>query len=299
MADSAISPSSRIPALRDVIELTKPVTWFPPMWAFMCGVVSSGVSLTENWAFLLAGIVLTGPIVCGTSQVINDWCDRHVDAINEPDRPIPSGRIPGRWGIWIALIGTAISLAVGAMLGKWVFIATCVALFFGWAYSAPPLRFKRSGIWGPAACALSYEGLSWFTGAAVMLAALPDTNILAVLMLYSLGAHGIMTLNDFKAVEGDTQMGLRSLPVIMGVRNAALTACTVMALSQVAVVALLFQHQFLISAAIVSALLLAQLACMVRLIRDPRKYAPWYNATGVSLYVFGMLAAALGLGGYI
>lgn len=300
MSDSAIpNPSVRIPALKDVVELTKPVTWFPPMWAFMCGVVSSGMSLTQNWAFLLAGILLTGPIVCGTSQVINDWCDRHVDAINEPERPIPSGRIPGRWGVWIALIGTAISLAVGAMLGMWVFLATCVALFFGWAYSAPPLRLKRSGWWGPAACALSYEGLSWFTGAAVMLAALPNTNIIAVLLLYSLGAHGIMTLNDFKAVEGDAAMGLKSLPVILGVRGAAFTACAVMALSQVAVIALLIVQQFTISAAIVSLLLVAQLACMVRLNRDPRKYAPWYNATGVLLYVLGMLAAALGLGGYI
>ena len=42
--------------------------------------------------------------VCGTSQAINDWYDRHVDAINEPHRPIPSGRIPGEWGFWIAVI---------------------------------------------------------------------------------------------------------------------------------------------------------------------------------------------------
>lgn len=300
MSDSTLSASaSRLPAWKDVVELTKPVTWFPPMWAFMCGVVSSGISLTENWTFLLAGILLTGPIVCGTSQVINDWCDRHVDAINEPDRPIPSGRIPGRWGVWIALIGTALSLLVGAMLGSWVFAATCVALFFGWAYSAGPLRLKRSGWLGPAACALSYEGLSWFTGAAVMIGGLPGTNIIAVLLLYSLGAHGIMTLNDFKAVDGDRATGLRSLPVTLGVRNAALTACAVMALSQVVIIVLLAQWALLTSAVIVSASLAVQLALMVRLLRDPRKFAPWYNATGVLLYVLGMLGSALGLGGYL
>jgi chlorophyll synthase len=300
MSNSAIPvSSSRAPALKDIVELTKPVTWFPPMWAFMCGVVSSGISIAENWTFLLAGILLTGPIVCGTSQVINDWCDRHVDAINEPNRPIPSGRVPGFWGVGIALTGTAISLGLGAALGFWVFIATCVALFFGWAYSAPPFRLKRSGIWGPAACGLSYEGLSWFTGASIMLAALPSTNIIAVLLLYSLGAHGIMTLNDFKAIEGDKAMGLKSLPVIMGIRRAALTACAVIALPQVAVIALLIDQQFILSASVVSVLLLIQLGCMVRLVRDPKKYAPWYNATGVLLYVLGMLAAALGLGGYI
>ncbi len=300
MSDLTIPAASpRVPALKDVVALTKPVTWFPPMWAFLCGVVSSGISLSDNWGFLLAGIVLTGPVVCGTSQVINDWCDRHVDAINEPDRPIPSGRVPGRWPVGLALAGTALSLALGAMLGFWVFAATCVALFFGWAYSAPPFRFKRSGWWGPAVCGLSYEGLSWFTGAAVMLAALPGTNVLAVLLLYSVGAFGIMTLNDFKAVDGDAQMGLKSLPVTLGVPSAAMIACAVIALSQLAVIALLLAEQFTLSGIAVSALLALQLACMVRLVRDPRRFAPWYNATGVSLYVFGMLAAALGLGGYI
>lgn len=300
MSDSSISaPAARFPALKDVLELTKPVTWFPPMWAFMCGVVSSGASISANWVFLVGGILLTGPIVCGTSQVMNDWCDRHVDAINEPDRPIPSGRIPGRWGVWIALIGTGVSLLVGAVLGSWVFAATCVALFFGWAYSAPPLRLKRSGWLGPAACALSYEGLSWFTGATVMLGGFPGAHIITVLLLYSVGAHGIMTLNDFKAVDGDRATGLRSLPVTLGVRNAALTACAVMALSQVVVIALLAQWALMISAAIVAVSLAVQLGLMVRLLRDPRKFAPWYNATGVLLYVLGMLAAAFGLGGYL
>jgi chlorophyll/bacteriochlorophyll a synthase len=300
MSESVISAElSRIPAVRDVVELTKPVTWFPPMWAFMCGVVSSGASITDNWIFLLAGIALTGPIVCGSSQVINDYCDRHVDAINEPNRPIPSGRIPGRWAVWIALTGSALSLALGAALGLWVFLATCVALFCGWAYSSPPFRFKRSGLLGPLVCALSYEGLSWFTGAAVMLGGLPSGNILAILLLYSLGAHGIMTLNDFKAVKGDLATGLRSLPVVMGVRGAALFACATMTLAQLAVIAILLWQNLMLSAGIVSLFVIIQIGLMTRLVRDPAKYAPWYNATGVSLYVFGMLACALGLGGYI
>jgi chlorophyll/bacteriochlorophyll a synthase len=269
------------------------------MWAFMCGVVSSGISIADNWVFLLAGIALTGPIVCGTSQVINDYCDRHVDAINEPNRPIPSGRVPGRWPVWIALIGSAISLALAAALGPWVLIATCVALFCGWAYSSPPFRFKRSGWLGPLVCALSYEGLSWFTGASVMAGGLPTETNLVILLLYSLGAHGIMTLNDFKAVEGDRTTGLRSLPVTMGVRGAALFACSVMALAQIAVIALLVWQGITLSAVIVGLFVAIQIGLMVRLVSDPAKFAPWYNATGVSLYVFGMLAAALGLGGYI
>lgn len=284
------------PAPAAVIELLKPITWFPPMWAFMCGVVSSGVHLSERWSFLLAGVVLAGPLVCGTSQAVNDWFDRHVDAINQPERPIPSGRIPGRWGLYIAIIGTLLSLVVGALIGVWVLVATIVGLMFAWAYSAPPFRLKRSGWWGPAAVALSYEGLTWFTGAAVMSAGLPDPRILIILALYSFGAHGIMTLNDFKAVEGDRAMGLRSLPVVLGVQNAARLACVVMAVPQAAVVALLYRWGLPLYALGVAALLAGQLALMTRLLADPLGKTPWYNATGTTLYVFGMLGSAFGLG---
>jgi chlorophyll/bacteriochlorophyll a synthase len=90
------------PALSACLELLKPVTWFAPMWAFSCGVVSSGLGGNGRWHLIVAGLLLTGPLVCGTSQAINDWYDRHVDAINEPHRPIPSGRIPGDWGFRIA-----------------------------------------------------------------------------------------------------------------------------------------------------------------------------------------------------
>ncbi len=288
----------RRPAPRDVLELLKPITWFPPIWAFMCGVVSSGQAASGHWVPIIAGGLLAGPLVCGNSQAINDWFDRHVDAINEPNRPIPSGRIPGRWGLGIACAGSVIAFAVGAALGLWVMVATLVGLAAAWAYSAPPFRLKASGWWGPALVGLTYEGLSWFTGAAVMTSALPPTPVLVVLVLYSLGAHGIMTLNDFKAVEGDRQTGVRSLPVVLGVRNAALFACGVMALAQVIVAAYLVQHGLMLSALIVAAVLAVQFALMPKLIADPAARAPWYGGTGVTLYVLGMLAAAGGLGGH-
>ena len=287
----------RPPAWRDVLELLKPITWFPPMWAFMCGCVSSGESLAERWPFVIIGILLTGPLVCGNSQAINDWFDRHVDAINQPERPIPSGRIAGQWGLWIAIGGTVLSLAVSLLAGTWVFAATCLGVACAWAYSAPPFRLKMSGIWGPGVVGLTYEGLTWFTGAAVMAGTLPNAHILIVLLLYSIGAHGIMTLNDFKAVEGDRQMGVRSLPAMLGIDRAARIACVTMAVPQAIVVALLASWQHGVAAAIVAALLIAQLVLMRRLLSDPTTHTPWYNATGTTLYVFGMLAAAIGLGG--
>lgn len=283
------------PAPRDILELLKPVTWFPPMWAYMCGVVSSGAPILDRWHLLALGVILTGPLVCGTSQAVNDWFDRHVDAINEPGRPIPSGRIPGRWGLWIALVGSALSLAVSALLGPAVAAATLFGLFLAWAYSMPPLRLKMSGWWGPLACAFAYEGLTWFTGAAVMLGTVPPTPVLIVAALYAAGAFGIMTLNDFKAVEGDRQMGIASLPVTLGIRPAALVACGTMLAAQLVVIALHLGWGLMWTAGIVTALTGGQLLAMRRMVRDPARHAPWYNGAGVSLYVIGMLVSAVGL----
>ena len=275
-----------------VLELLKPITWFAPMWAYGCGVVSAGVPLSGQWPLVLTGVLLAGPMVCGTSQAVNDWFDRHVDAINEPNRPIPSGRVPGRWGLYIAVGWTALSLLVATALGPWGFGAAVVALVLAWAYSAPPFRLKLNGWWGNAAVGVCYEGVPWFTAAAVMVATRPGWDVIALAALYSLGAHGIMTLNDFKSVEGDIRMGVGSLPVRLGVDRAARVACAVMAVPQVVVVALLIAWDSPVHATLVALLLLVQIALMPRLLREPRKQAPWYNATGTSLYVLGMLAAA-------
>jgi chlorophyll synthase len=285
-----------LPAPSAVAELLKPITWFPPMWAFACGAVASGQSWAERWALVAVGVLLAGPMVCATSQAVNDWFDRHVDAINEPHRPIPSGRMPGRWGLYIAVLWTALSLAVALVLGPWGFVAALFGLALAWAYSAPPLRLKRNGWWGNAACGLCYEGLAWVTGAIVMAGgALPDGRSLALAALYSLGAHGIMTLNDFKSMEGDRRMGIGSLPVRLGEVQAAHMACWMMAAPQFIVVVLLLSWQAKNHALAVGALLAVQMLLMRRFVADPRGRATWYSGLGVTLYVSGMLVSAFAL----
>ena len=110
------------PSISSIIILIKPITWFPPMWAFLCGAVSSSNISLDTSIILLIGLILSGPIVCGMSQAINDWCDKEVDAINEPSRPIPSGKVPGSWGFWIAVIMSITGIIVSWFLGFWGFL---------------------------------------------------------------------------------------------------------------------------------------------------------------------------------
>lgn len=290
MTTTISSPASPVSA---AVELLKPITWFPPMWAFGCGVISAGVPFeTSHMPRIALGVLLAGPLVCGASQAVNDWYDRHVDAINEPHRPIPSGRLPGRAGLYIGIGWSLLSLAVSALLGPVVFAATVIGVILAWAYSAPPVRLKRNGWWGNAACGLCYEGLAWVTGAALMLGHVPPPGILMLALLYSIAAHGIMTLNDFKSIEGDKRSGVDSLPVLLGAERAALVACAMMAGPQIVVIVLLDIWGLVAFAGLVALSLAAQIYCMRRLLTNPRAYAPWYNATGVSLLVLGMLVCA-------
>jgi chlorophyll synthase len=200
----------------------------------------------------------------------------------------------------VAIIWTLLSLLLSLVLGPWGVGAAVVGLALAWAYSAPPLRLKRNGWWGNAACGISYEGLAWFTGAAVMAGgAMPDLRSLILAALYSAGAHGIMTLNDFKSIEGDRRMGIASLPVQLGPRKAAIAAAGTMVLAQALVVLLLLDWGCLWHAAAVFALTVLQVGMARRFIAAPVDKAIWFSGLGVTLYVIGMLISAFALRGVL
>ena len=285
-----------LPEPRAILTLLKPITWFPPMWAFACGSITGTEAIQENLPIFFLGLLLTGPLVCASSQAVNDWYDRHVDAINEPDRPIPSGRIPGHWGFYIAIIWSLVSLYIASYLGVIGFLATVLALILAWLYSMPPIRFKNNGWIGNLACGVSYEGLAWITGATLLSGgSIPNKPSLLLAGLYSASAHGIMTLNDFKAIEGDRQMGVRSLPVQLGAKKAAQVSAALMLIPQVFVLMLLLYLGKQSYAMVIGALMIGQLFLLIEFLKRPIQKALFYSGFGVPLLVSGMMVAAFAI----
>lgn len=98
----------------------KPVTWIPLIWGVLCGAAASGNFqwTPEDVAKSITCMLMSGPLLTGYTQTINDWYDREIDAINEPYRPIPSGAIPEGdviaqiWILLLAGIGVAYGLDV-------------------------------------------------------------------------------------------------------------------------------------------------------------------------------------------
>ena len=287
-----------LPDPKAILTLLKPITWFPPMWAFACGSITGSEAIADNLPIFLLGLALTGPLVCASSQAVNDWFDRHVDAINEPLRPIPSGRIPGRWGLYIAIVWSLISIWVGSYLGPIGFAATLLALVLAWLYSMPPIRFKNNGWFGNLACGISYEGLAWVTGATLISGGvMPSKPSLILAGLYSASAHGIMTLNDFKAIEGDRQMGVRSLPVQLGAKRAAQVAAAFMLIPQLVVLCLLLSWGKEMYALVISLLIVAQVILLKDFLRRPIEKALFYSGFGVPVLVAGMMVSAFAVTG--
>jgi chlorophyll synthase len=108
-----------------------------------------------------------------------------------------------------------------------------------------------------------------------------------------------MTLNDFKAIDGDRRMGVRSLPVQLGVSGAAWATCLFMALPQAAVIALLANWDKPGHALAVTGLLALQVLMMIRFLRAPLTRATWFSANGVSIYVIGMMVTAFAIRGLV
>lgn len=283
------------PILARSLAIMKPVTWFGPTWAFLCGAVASGVVLW-SWADLgrlLLGMLLAGPILCGFSQVINDYFDREVDAINEPTRLIPAGLISPFQVAITAVTLLLAGLLLASFFGIGVMILVAIGVFLAVAYSVPPLRAKRNGWIGNGLVAISYEGLAWMAGSLVFGLFSPANLLLAG--LYSLGTHGIMTINDFKSIDGDREIGIRTIPVIHGAKQAAWIVVLTMAIAQLVVIAAFIYWGRPVTVAILAVLLVLQLWPARKFLQQPVEQHLMFSVQGSLLFVIGMMVAAVGL----
>eukprot|EP01035_Chromulina_nebulosa_P019935 gene19935-25898_t len=257
MGIKGASQTKNIWAIR--LQLTKPVTWIPLIWGVACGAAASGnyhtwnpfngevpISLVvEDALKALACMILSGPLLTGYTQTLNDWEDRAIDAINEPYRPIPSGAITESQVITqiLVLLFTALGLAYG--LDQWAGHEDPVILklsifgsFISYIYSAPPLKLKAVGWAGSFALGSSYISLPWLCGQAMFGELSWPVTILTI--FYSLAGLGIAIVNDFKSIEGDRKLGLQSLPVAFGVDAAKWLTVSTIDITQLAVAAYLY-----------------------------------------------------------
>lgn len=286
------------------LQLMKPITWIPLIWGVVCGAASSGnFRWSPEYVLISAAcMLLSGPLLTGYTQTLNDFYDREIDAINEPYRPIPSGAISIPQVITQILVLLLAGIALAYGLDQWaghefptITALTIGGCFLSYIYSAPPLKLKQNGWLGNYALGASYIALPWWAGHALF----GDLNLTIILLtlFYSLAGLGIAVVNDFKSVEGDRQLGLQSLPVMFGITAAAWICVFMIDVFQVGIATYLITIHENLYAAILLLLVIPQITFQdMYFLRDPLKNDVKYQASAQPFLVLGMLVAALALG---
>jgi len=296
-----------VPLWKIRLQLTKPVTWPPLVLGVLCGTCASGnfTWSIDDWANLALAAFIAGPCLAGFTQTINDWYDKDIDAINEPYRPIPSGKITESevWEQIYALLftGLGLALALDFKLGHLqagvpsVFFVAVFGSFLSYIYSAPPLKLKVNGWTGGYALGFSYVALPWWCGQAVFGELTPE--ILLLTTFYSIAAIGISIVNDFKSVEGDSKLGLDSIPVMYGADTAKYLTCGLIDSVQVCIAAWLVSIGQTNYALGLLGLMVPQLAAQkLLLLEDPFANDVKFQGSSLPFFQFGIAVTCLAIG---
>ena len=172
------------------LRLIKPITWFPPMWAYLCGIVSSGVWPGGQWDVVVLGVILAGPVVCGDEpgreRLVRPACgrDQRTRTGRSPRAGCRGGGASGwRWRCPHSRCFLAGSSGPGGSERP------AAAVAAAWIYSAEPFRWKKIGlVGGRVSSGCPTRRCRGFTGAAILAAGAPRFEVVVVALLYGLGA---------------------------------------------------------------------------------------------------------------
>ncbi len=293
-------PVENISKLALIIRFLKPVTWIPVMWSFLCGAVATGAFGWKEMIgmkFILA-MLLTGPLASGTCQMLNDYFDRDLDEINEPNRPIPGGAISLKNATILIALWSVFSVITGYLIHPLIGFYVVIGIVNAHLYSANPIKLKKRLWAGNIIVAVSYLIIPWIAGeiaynASVTLSSLQPSLIVAG--LFTLSSTGTMTINDFKSIEGDRQVGIRTLPVVFGETNAALIAAILINTGQLLASGYLFMIGQTTYGIMVGALVIPQFFLQFALVKSPATMDVRYNAIAQNFLVAGMLVCAFAI----
>jgi len=202
-------------SIQGLVLLTRPVNVLIGAASVFVGALLTG-RLQPTINVILA--CFSGALIMAAGNAINDYFDRHIDAVNCPHRPIPSGRVSPNRARALAMILFAFGFYVSIFVGS---AAAAIAGFACLALVLYSLKLKRVCLAGNllvsllSASAFCYGAVAVGTWRAAIFPAL-------FAFLFHLGREIIKDLEDR---EGDRVHGAATLPVRFG-RTPALLVVT-------------------------------------------------------------------------
>ncbi|OAQ51179.1 prenyltransferase [Natrinema mahii] len=262
---------------RGLLELTRPVNVIAASALTFIGAFVAG-GVTEERFAVAAAVAATG-LAVGAGNAINDYFDREIDRINQPERAIPRGAVSPRGALAFSVLLFAGAVALAVTLPAAAIAIAGVNLLALVAYTE---FFK--GLPG-----LGNALVAYLVGSTFLFGAAAVGEIAPAVVLFVLAAIATLTreiIKDVEDVEGDREEGLNTLPIAIGERRALVVAA---ALLVVAVVA--SPVPFLRGYFGVAYLLVVAPADAVMLLAAYESFAD--PTTGQSRLKYGMFLAAL------
>ncbi|MCF8383141.1 MAG: UbiA family prenyltransferase [Chlorobium sp.] len=273
--------------LRAHLELLDPVTWISVFPCLAGGVMASGAmqSTPHDYLLLASIFLLYGPLGTGFSQSVNDYFDLELDRVNEPTRPIPSGRLSVKEALWNSIfvlllaigLGVFLGIHIGGVRGTVIIVSILTALLVAYIYSAPPLKLKKNIITSAPAVGFSYSFVTFLSANALFSEIRPEVIWLAGLNFFM--AIALIILNDFKSVEGDKEGGLKSLAVMIGSRNTFLVSFTIIDMVFAVLAVLAWNWGFTVAVVLVLIGLILNITIQIQLLRDPKSSISFMKGT--------------------
>lgn len=176
--------------------------------------------LLNSFSILEAALVfLVVFLVSGAGNAINDYFDVEIDAINRPERPIPSGRVGTKEALSFSLFLFSLASALGFLINP---ICGFIALFNSLLLIFYAKTLKSTPFFGN--LSIGYlTGSTFLFGASIF--GFKGLKALAILfLLAALATTAREIIKDIEDMEGDKREGADTLPLRIGARKAGFFA---------------------------------------------------------------------------
>jgi len=261
--------------------------------AVIVGVVISDPHYLLMYSSLdrLAFGFFTSFFLTASSMVLNDYADREIDKINEPRRPIPSGRmrpdVALRYGVFLGALGISCSLATGPLTFAIALLTFSIALLYNF-------KLKKSGILGNASVA--YSVAIPIVYGSVLSFSLSEKVLIysAMIFLSIMGREVVKGISD---VEGDAAKGVRTAAVKYGEKSASYIALALflaaISLSFIPPIEKMCNSAFYLPFVLITDGMLLFLS--IKLVKKPdKKTAKEVKSKALIAMAFGLIGFALG-----
>jgi geranylgeranylglycerol-phosphate geranylgeranyltransferase len=200
------------------LHLMRPVNCVMMGFAVFVGALLAASLPMQNWLYIVYGF-FTGFLLCAAAMVINDYYDRGIDAVNEPNRPIPSGLVSAN----SALVFVAALTVIGLVFAYFSSILCLLVAIASWAITVSYVTVgKKSGL--PGNFLVSTCVAIPFIYGSIAVTGTLQLNVLLFAFMAFLSNTGREITKGIVDVKGDSAEGVKTLAVRFGEKKAAVVA---------------------------------------------------------------------------